>query len=155
MALYETSKSRLPASNVGAGVHRQLVTDVAIVAVQTAMIDNANDDTGLLWLPAGAVIVDARLSGTDMDTGSAALVWDIGDADDEDRIFAASTVGQTGSTSTNAIAYSAHLHKYTTRTQIRAYCKTAAATAAAGTLKFSITYFVDPDFNTTPLVAST
>jgi hypothetical protein len=154
MATYETSKSATYGVSYGAGVARQSVTDSVVVAITTAMIDNANDDVGLLWVPAGAVITGATLSGTDMDTGSAALLWDIGDADDENRIFAASTVGQTGSTATSAITYAAHLHKYTTRTQIRAYCNTAAATAAAGTLKFSITYFVDPEYSTTALVAA-
>lgn len=154
MATYETSKSATYAKSYGAGHARAVVCDTVSVAITTAMIDNANDDVGLLYVPAGAVILGATLSGTDMDTGSAALLWDIGDASDEDRIFAASTVGQTGSTASSAIAAAAHLHKFTTRTQIRAYVNTAAATAAAGTLKFSITYFVDPEFSTTALTAA-
>lgn len=154
MATYETSKSATYGTSVGPGVHRQLVTDTAIVAITTAMIDNANDDVGLLYVPAGAVIVSATLSGTDMDTGSAALLWDVGDASDEDRIFAASTVGQTGSTASSAIAYAGHLYKYSTRTQLRAYVNTAAATGAAGTLKFSVSYFVDPEYSTTALTAA-
>lgn len=154
MATYETSKSRVSGISAGAGWHRQTVTDTVIVAITTAMIDNANDDVGLLYVPAGAVIVGATLSGTDMDTGTAALLWDIGDASDEDRIIAASTVGQAGSTASSALTYAGHLYKYAARTQIRAYVNTAAATAAAGTLKFSITYFVDPEFSTTALVAA-
>lgn len=153
MAVYETNKSRPYGPSVGPGWHRQTITDVAIVAMTTAMLNNADDDVGLLWLPAGAVIVGATLSGTDMDTGSPALVIDVGDADVEDRLIAASTVGQAGTLS-SALAPTGHLHKYTVRTQIRAFIKTAAATAAAGTLKFSVSYFVDPEFETTPLVAS-
>lgn len=154
MATYETSKSQRYGHTYTQGHARQLVTDSVVVAITTAMLDNANDDVGLLWVPKGAVIVGATLSGTDMDTGSAALLWDVGDADDEDRIFAASTVGQTGSTSSSAIAYTAHLHKYEARTQIRAYVKTAAATPADGTLKFSISYFVDPEYSATALTAT-
>lgn len=154
MATYETSKSQRYSKSYTQGHARQLIVDSVSVAITTAMLDNANDDVGLLYVPAGAVIVGATLSGTDMDTGSAALLWDIGDADDEDRIFAASTVGQTGSTASSAIAYAAHLHKYSTRTQIRAYVNTAAATAQAGTLKFSISYFVDPEYSTTALTAA-
>lgn len=154
MATYETSLSRSSGAVFGPGVARQSITQTAIVAMTTAMIDNANDDVGLFVLPAGAVVTDAAISATDMDTdASPALVIDVGDADDEDRIIAAATVGQ-AATFTNALAPSGHLYKYTAQTQIRAYVKTAAATGAAGTLKVSVTYFVDPNFNTTALVAA-
>jgi hypothetical protein len=153
MAVYETSKSKTSGISVSSGWNRQVITDVAIVAMTTAMLDSNTDDVGLLYVPAGAVIVGATLSATDMDTGSPALAIDVGDASDEDRIFAASAVGQAGTLS-SAIATTGFLYKYTTSTQLRAYIQTAAATAAAGTLYFSVSYFVDPEFSTTALVAA-
>ena len=154
MAVYETSKSASYGISYGPGQARQIITDCAIVAVTTAMLDNANDDVGLLWVPKGAVIVGAKFHASDMDTnGSPALVWDIGDAADEDRLIAAATTGQAAG-STMTLATTGFLYKYTARTQIRAYVKTAAATGAAGTIYFSIEYFVDPEFSTTALVAA-
>lgn len=153
MATYETDLSRTYGLVVGPGASRQTVTATAIVAMTTAMIDNANDDVGLFYVPKGAVIVGATISATDMDS-STGLAIDVGDAGDEDRLIAASTVGQAGTLS-SALAPAGHLYKYTAETQIRAYIQTAASgTPAAGTLKVSVTYFVDEDFSTTALVAA-
>ncbi len=153
MTAYETAKSGVAGYSYGPGAARQLITMEAIVAMTTAMIDNANDDVGLFYLPAGAVVVSAGISATDMDTdGSPGLAIDVGDSGDEDRIFAASQVGR-AATFSNAMNAAGHLHKYTTRTQLRAYIQTAAVAAAAGTLKVSVTYFVDPNFITDALVA--
>lgn len=153
MAVYETSLSGQSGVVVGPGWAREKISATAIVAMTTAMLDNANDDVGLFYLPAGAVVTAARISGTDMDSGTPALLIDIGDSGDEDRIIAASTVGQAGTFSA-ALAVTGHLYKYTAKTQIRAYINTAAATAVAGTLKVEIEYFVDENFNTTALVAA-
>lgn len=147
MATYETDKSRSATGiSAGPGWHRQPVTDFVQLSLSTAMIDNANDDIGLFYVPAGAVILGCTVSGTDMDSnGTPALAIDIGDSGDEDRLIAAATVGQAGTLSA-ALARTGHLYKYSTRTQIRAYIQTAAATAVAGTLNVSITYCVDPEF---------
>lgn len=154
MATYETDKSARSAISAGIGHFRQPVTDFVTVALTTAMINNADDDVGLLYVPAGAIIQDVGLSLTEIDTdGSPAVVVDVGDAADEDRLIAASTIGQAGG-ATKAIALAGFMHKYTTRTQLRLYIKTAAATPAAGTAKFSVTYVVDPDYVTTALTAA-
>lgn len=154
MAAYETSKSATTGTVIGAGWARQVIEDVAIIAVTTAMIDNTNDSVGLLYLPAGAVLLGATLSSTDMDTdGTPLLTWNVGDSGSNARIFSASTVSQAGTLSA-AIAQGAHLYKFTTKTQLRAYVNAAAATGAAGTLYFGVRYFVDPDFSTTALVAA-
>jgi hypothetical protein len=153
MATYETSKSKTTGTSVSSGWNRQVITDSVIIAMTTAMLDNANDDVGLLYVPAGAVIVGATLAGTDMDTGGPTLAIDVGDADDENRIFVASTVGQAGTLST-AIDKAGFLYKYSASTQLRAYIQTAATTPAAGTLYFSVSYFVDPEYSTTALVAA-
>jgi hypothetical protein len=154
MAVFNTSRSRNPYQGVGHGWGRELVHDVVSVAMTTAMIDNADDDVGLLYLPAGAVVVGAALKCTDMDTnGTPTLAIDVGDAADENRIFAASQAGRTGTLDV-AIASTGYLWKTTAPTQLRAYIQTAAATGAAGTLTFGVTYFVDPEFTSPALVAS-
>lgn len=154
MAAYETSLSATYGVVYGPGTTRQVVTATAIIALTTAMIDNANDDVGLFYVPKGAVITGAKASCTDVDTdASPAVVIDVGDAADEDRIVAAATIGQ-AATLTDVLAPAGHLYKYTAKTQLRAYIKTAAATGAAGTLKVQVEYFVDEDFSTTALVAA-
>lgn len=153
MATYETSLSRATTGTViSAGWNQNIVTATAIVAMTTAMIDNANDDVGLFYVPAGAVITGILVRATDMDSGTA-MVFDIGDAADEDRLFSASTLGQAGGAST-ALAATGVLYKYTAQTQIRAYIATASGTPVAGTLYVAVSYFVSPEFNTTALVAS-
>lgn len=156
MATYYTDQSRTAyAPRIGGHGHRGVVSAVAIVAMTTAMIDNTNDEVGLFVLPKGAVIVSATIAATDMDTnGMPTLAFDVGDDSDEDRIFAASTVGQAGTLST-AMARTGYLYKYTADTLIKAYIQAVSATGAAGTLYVHVNYFVDPEFSTTALTAST
>jgi len=154
MATYTTQRSQTYGTVFGQGSSRNLLTDTVTVALTTAMIDNANDEVELLWVPKGAVFDSAVLSATDMDTnGAPALAIDVGDDSDEDRIFAASTVGQ-GATLSTAWARSAHGYKWTAATKIKAYIQTAAATGAAGSLTFTIRYFVDENFSATNTVVS-
>lgn len=152
MAAYETTKSARYAPSYGPGQARQEIFDCVSIAIATAMIDNANDDIGLLWVPKGAVITAARFDATDID-GATAMVWDIGDASTEDRLFAAITTGQAAGSSV-ALAATGWLYKYTARTQLRAFVKTASGTPATGTIKFGIWYFVDESFDNTALVAA-
>lgn len=155
MATYYTDKSRSFGPRVGVGQHRQIMTAEAIVAITTAMIDNTNDEVGLFRLPKGAVIVGATIAATDMDSnGSPTLAFDVGDDSDEDRIFAASSVGQGGTLST-AIARTGFLYKYTADTLIKAYVQAVSATGVAGTLYVSVQYFVDLEYSTTALTATT
>lgn len=153
MATFETSLSSGRGEVVGPGWGRETVTATAIVAMTPDMMDAADDDVGLFDLPAGSVVVGASISASVLDVGAVALLIDVGDADDENRIFAGSDVGQAG-TYSNDMAATAHLHKYTAKTQIRAYILTAAGTGDAGTLKVAVEYFVDPEFTTTALVAT-
>lgn len=154
MATYTTQRSQTYATVYGQGSSRNLVTDTVSVAITTAMIDNTNDEVELLWVPKGAVFDSAVLSATDMDTnGTPTLAFDVGDDSDEDRIFAASTVGQAGTLST-AWARTAHGYKWTAATKIKAYVQAVSATGAAGTLNFTIRYFVDENFSATNAVVS-
>lgn len=155
MAVYYTDKSRSFATAGGLGLNGQQMVATAIVAMTTAMIDNADDEVGLFYLPAGAVVTGGTVHATDMDTNvTPTLSFDIGDDADEDRLFAAALVGQ-AATLTTTMPVTAHLYKYTTATRIKAYVKVAAATGAAGTLYVSISYIVDPEFSTTALTATT
>lgn len=154
MPIFTTAKSQTYGTVLGQGISRALITDTVTVSLTTAMIDNANDEVELLWVPKGAVFDSAVLSATDMDSnGSPALAIDVGDDGDEDRIFAASTVGQAGTLS-QAFARTAHAYKWTSATKIKAYIQTASATAVAGTLTFTIRYFVDENFSATNAVVS-
>ena len=154
MATYTTQRSQTYATRFAVGGARATVTDVVAVALTTAMIDNANDEIELLKVPSGAVITRVLLHCTDVDTnGSPAILWDIGDDSDEDRLIAAATVGQSAA-STDALASTGIDYKYSADTKIKAYVNTAAATAATGTLTFLVEYFVDPNFTLTNSVVS-
>lgn len=152
MAIYTTSQSAASGKTFGPGVARQRIDLVAIVAVTTAMIDNNNDEVGLFWAPKGFVPTALTFNATDLDGGTA-LVWDVGDDGDEDRLLAAATTGQSAGTSTG-LAATGLLHKYSARTLIKAYVNTAAGTPAAGTIKVVLSGFVDEEFSTTALVAA-
>lgn len=152
MAVYQTSKSASYGTTYGPGIARQLLCDTVIIALETAMIDNADDEIGLLWLPKGAIIEGCTVSITDVDSATG-FVMDIGIVGTEELLIANATTGQaTGINVT--MAQAGHLYECTARTQVRMFVSTAATTPVAGTLKFSIRYFVDPEFNTTALVAA-
>ncbi len=152
MAVYQTSKSAAYGTTYGLGWARQLQCDTVIIALTTAMIDNADDEVGLLWLPKGAIIEGCTLSISDVDGGTAFVV-DVGIVGTEELIIANATTGQATGINTT-MAQAAHLYKCTARTQLRAFVSTASGTPATGTLKFSIRYFVDPEFSDTALVAA-
>lgn len=155
MATYYTDKSRGFGVTPSVGQNRQLVTQEAIIAVTTAMIDNTNDVINLFWVPKGAVITGITAYATDMDTnGTPTLKFDIGDSGDVDRLLVASTIGQAG-TLTTALAVTGFLYKYTARTLITCSVNAVAATGAAGTLYVALNYFVDPEYSTTALTATT
>jgi len=156
MAVYYTSKapSNGGGPTIGVGWSRNIITLEAQVAMTTAMIDNANDDVGLFYAPTGFVVMGGSISATDMDTGGPALLIDVGIAGTEELFFADSAVGG-NATYSSALAPAGHFYKFTARTEVRAFISTAATTPAAGTLKVALWGFVDPDYNTTALTAST
>jgi len=146
MTTYASTDTRAGGLVVGQGGARSTLTVVRSYAITTAMIDNANDELELCYVPAGAVITGIHFRCTDMDSnGSPTLKWDVGDDSDEDRLIAATTVGQTAS-ETQALETTGFGYKYSTATKIKAFVNTAAATGASGTLYFKLQYFVDPGF---------
>lgn len=153
MAIYTTSQSATNGKTYSSpGWARQKIVLPAVVAFTTAMLDNANDEVGLFWVPKGFVVTNIVFAATDMDSGTA-LVWDVGDDASENRLLDGITTGQAAGTSV-ALALGGTLYKYTARTLIKAYVKTAAGTPVAGTLRVILEGFVDEEYSTTPLVAA-
>lgn len=151
MAIYTTSQSRVSGKAKAQGASTQEVTIPFIVAVTTAMIDNANDEVGLAWVPKGFMPTGIVFNVTDMDS-STGLLWDVGDDADENRLLAGVS-GQAAATF-QTVDPAGLLYKYTARTLIKAYVNTAATTGVAGTIKGVLKGIVDEDFDTTPLVAA-
>ncbi|CCB64471.1 hypothetical protein [Hyphomicrobium sp. MC1] len=151
MAIYTTSQSRVSGKAKAQGSATQEVVIPFIVAVTTGMIDNANDEVGLAWVPKGFVPTGIVFNVTDMDT-STGLLFDVGDDSDENRWLAAVS-GQAAATFAT-LDPAALLYKYTDRTLIKAYVNTAATSGAAGTIKGVLKGLVNEEFDTTPLVAA-
>ncbi len=107
-----------------------LGSDIALVAADLAL----NATVGLFVVPKGFVLTSLSVVVPDLDTGSAALVFAIGDAVDDDRFITGATTGQAGGTNTT-LAASGLNYEFTEDTEIVWKTTTAAATAAAGTIK--------------------
>jgi hypothetical protein len=97
------------------------------------------------YLPKFARVVDATVKATDMDTnGTPTLAFNIGDAGDVDRLFAATTAGQAAGI-TRMTAATGFGHRYDDETLITGAPSTNAATGAAGTLELFVFYTVEDD----------
>lgn len=153
MATYRTDKTQPYSKVIGHGYAGTVKVAATSIALTTAMIDNANDDVELFWVPAGAVICDVQVRLTDVDDGTA-LVIDVGDATVEDRLVAAATTGQAAGR-TETLAAAGFLYKYTTATRLKLFIKTAAGTPAAGTLTVAVYFFIDENFTAAATVTGT
>ena len=101
-----------------------------------------NKTVSLFKAPKGFTVTNVKAYATDMDTGSPALVFSVGDADTSGRIVSLSTSAQAGGEPT--VALSTILgYQYTAETEIVFKCTTAAATAAAGTLTIFMSGYFD------------
>ena len=116
---------------------------VAYAEVACTAAPATTDTINFFDLPAGARVLQATLESTDMDTnGTPTLTLNVGDSGDADRLFAASTVGQSGTAST-AVAVTGAGYKYTSKTRITGVANANAATGAAGTLYLTGLYVVE------------
>lgn len=105
--------------------------DTALVAADLAL----NATTALFVAPKGFVLTSLSVVVPDLDSnGSPALVFAIGDAADDDRFITGATTGQAGGTNTT-LASTGLNYEFTADTEIVWKSTTAAATAAAGTIK--------------------
>lgn len=107
--------------------------DVALATTDLAL----NATVALFTVPAGFVVTSISATVPDLDTGTPALTFDIGDAGVADRLIAAATTGQAGGTTTT-LASTGLLYQYLAETEIVWKTHAAAATAAAGTVKVRI-----------------
>ncbi len=106
-------------------------SDVALAAADLAL----NATVGLFKVPAGFVLTSLSVVVPDMDTnGAPALVFAIGDSGVADRFITGATTGQAGGTNTTLAATGLN-YEFTDETEIVWKSTTAAATAAAGTIK--------------------
>lgn len=108
-----------------------LGSDIALLTTDLA----AGKTTGIFVAPKGFVLTSLSVVVPDLDTGgSPALTFTIGDAADDDRFIASATTGQAGGTNTTLAATGLN-YEFTDDTEIVWKTGTAAATAAAGTIK--------------------
>lgn len=140
MATYSASgyaSAAVPTPGLAAQV-QALHKSISVTAALTT-----SDAFNFGYLPAGARVVGGWLEATDMDTNATpTLTINVGDADDADRFFAASTVGQAGTAST-ALAVAGLGHKFDSKTLITGAPAANAATGAAGTLTLCLLYVVE------------
>lgn len=103
-----------------------------------------NDVIDMFKVPAGARITGVTLKTSDLDTGgSPAIVLDVGDSGDTDRLIDGATVGQAGGTSSALVSSTGQFYQYTAETMISVLVQVAPATGATtGTVELSVTYIL-------------
>lgn len=147
MSEFTTKKAASPYNSTGPGWGRELIHDVAIVELPTTALQTG-DITWLMYVPAGAVVVDGYVKADDLDgSGGTSLAYNIGDSTTTNLFFANTTTGQSAGSS--SMLGTARYTKFASATRIKMTVATTAETAAAGTLAFGLSYFVDPEFNAT------
>lgn len=145
MSEFTTRKGANPYSGTGHGWGREVIHDVAIVELPTTALQ-ATDITWLMYVPAGAVVVDGYVKADDLDGGTS-LAYNIGDATTTNLFFANTTTGQAAGSS--AMTTTARYTKFASATRLKMTVATTAETATAGTFIFGLSYFVDPEINVT------
>lgn len=119
------------------------------ITVPTTM--SANDIIELACLPGGHTLVDAILDSDDLDTGTPAIVWDVGlmsgawqdDAQDRtcgNELFAASAVSQAGGAVRPTKKEAFRITAAGADRSIGLKLTTVAATAAAGVIGLTLFY---------------
>ena len=129
----------------GAGGHRQLVHDVVAVELPTTALQQG-DITWLMYVPAGAIIVDGYILVDDVET-STTVTFSVGDSTTTNLFFSATTTGQSAGGSSMLAA--ARYTKYADATRLKMTVATSAGTPVAGTFVFGISYLVDPQLTLT------
>jgi hypothetical protein len=143
MATYQSQqvsdRMPIPSHGFGSSVYCQRFKITTTAALTTA------DVLQFGYLPKYARVVDAWVKASDMDTnGTPTLAFNIGDASDVDRLFAATTAGQAAGT-TRMSATTGFGYRYDDETLITGAPSTNAATGAAGTLELAVFYTVEDD----------
>jgi hypothetical protein len=149
MGEFTLANARSEYGGVGPGWNRSVVHATAVVELPTTG-QQAGDITWLMYVPAGAVVVDGYVKADDLDTGTS-LAYNIGDSTTTNLFFANTTTGQSAGSS--AMTTSARYTKFASATRLKMTVATTSETAVAGTLMFGLSYFVDPEINVTTGVA--
>lgn len=118
---------------------RDVVHNIVSVELPTTALQTS-DITWLLYVPAGAIIIDGYVKADDLDGGTS-LAYNIGDSTTTNLFFANTTTGQSAGAS--AMATTGYFTKYAAATRIKMTVATTAQTAAAGTLIFGLSYIID------------
>lgn len=140
MPTYTATMARVGNSAYTAGPAGQEYTAYSSYSVTAALA--LNDVIEMLRVPAGARITRVTLKASDLDTGgSPAIVLDVGDTGDTDRLIDGATIGQAGGTSTSLVSSTGQFYKYTTETVISVLVQAAPATGATtGTVELAVSY---------------
>lgn len=139
--------STYTADKVASTVMSRSGTDItAVYSTYEASVALVLDDIiQMVKVPAGATVLDVRLTVDDCDSGSG-LVLDVGDGDDDDRYILGTTIGQGGGTVrlgsgiTGATAATNSLHTYSAEDTIDIHVDTAPAGGGTGTLTLMVIY---------------
>ena len=145
MSEFSTRRATSPYNGTGHGWSREVVHDVAIVELPTTALQ-AGDITWLMYVPAGALVVDGYVKADDLDGGTS-LAYNVGDSTTTNLFFANTTTGQAAGSS--AMTSAARYTKFASATRLKMTVATTAETATAGTFIFGLSYFVDPEINVT------
>jgi hypothetical protein len=145
MGEFTHPNARTGYEGVGFGGNRGVVHATAIVELPTTALQTS-DIVHLMYVPKGAVVVDGYVKADDLDTGTS-LAYNIGDATTTTLFFSSTTTGQSAGSS--AMATGARYTKFADATRLKMTVVTGSETAAAGTLVFGLSYFVDPECNVT------
>jgi hypothetical protein len=145
MSEFTTRKAASPYNATGPGWGREVIHDVAIVELPTTALQAA-DITWLMYVPAGAVVVDGYVKADDLDGGTS-LAYNIGDSTTTNLFFANTTTGRDAGSS--AMTTTARYTKFASATRLKMTVATTAETATAGTFILGLSYFVDPEINVT------
>lgn len=102
-----------------------------------------NDVVRMVKVPRGATVLDVVLATTDLDTGSPAIVLDVGDGDDADRFVDGATIGQGGGVARMNNPAGAR-HAYAADDTVDVLVATAPGTGAtSGTITLSVLYTME------------
>lgn len=129
------------------GIGVQSITEV--YEAEVALV--VDDIIKMVKIPAGAEILDIRLSVDDLDTdGTPAIVLDVGDGDDDDRFILGTTIAQGGGTVrlgqgvVGAAAASCAGYRYTADDTIDVHVDTAPDAGGTGTISLTVIYSMQP-----------
>lgn len=141
MATYSSADYTLNAPVPTHGFNREGKTFYFSITTTAAL--TTSDVLNFGYVPPNFRLVDAILKPSDLDTnGSPTLTLNVGDSGSANRIFAASTSGQTG-VADRSNAYGSIAYKYTSKTLITGAPAANAATGVAGTIELILRGYIE------------